>query len=460
MNRHEEWQKMNSCKQKQIEDFKDRKFGMFIHLGLYSMLAGEWQGQRIEEGQQPHVAEWIMHAFKIKRDDYHRLAKDFNPIEFSADFIAQLAKKAGMKYVVLTAKHHEGFALYDSKVSNFNCVQASPYGKDLLQQLQKACEKVGLEFGFYYSHSIDWMHGGDGGIKTYKNSENRVIGLHAYNDWDPSEESYDDYVCKKALNQVEELLVNVADVSNIWFDVAYYIPEHYSFEFYKLVHQYQPQALISHRIGNGFGDIECPGDNVVPSELMVGAKPWETVGTMNNSWGFKHYDHDWKSSNEVLLWLIDIVSKGGNYMLNIGPDALGRVPDANVTILSEIGEWLSVNGEAVYGTRPWKIAHEGPSSLEAKGTEDREDVGGVTMATDKDFWFTAKENVVYAIALAANMKSTIVLRSFEDNTIKEISLLGEVGHLSFRKSHEGLEVTLPTTFNKQSGYALKILLDL
>ncbi len=458
MNRHEEWQKMHASKKEQIEDFKDRKFGMFIHFGLYSMLAGEWQGQRIEEGQQPHVAEWIMHAFKIKRDDYRQLAKNFNPTEFSAEFIADLAKKAGMKYVVLTSKHHEGFALYDSKINDFNSVKASPYGKDLVQQLKVACENIGLGFGLYYSHSIDWMHGGDGGVMAYKNSENRTLGLHAYNDWDHSEQNYDDYIGHKALVQVEELLVHVPELCNIWFDVAYYIPEKYSFEFYKLVHKYQPQALISQRIGNGFGDIDCPGDNVVPSELKAQGKPWETVGTMNNSWGFKHYDHDWKSSSETLLWLIDIVSKGGNYMLNIGPDGQGRVPEANVQILSDIGEWLSVNGEAVYGTRPWEFSHEGPTGLIAEGTEAREDIGGVVQATDKDYWFTAKENVVYAIALVANMDRKVLIRSINVDSIKQIDLLGDEQRLTYQHSLEGLEIVLPEVFNNKAGYVLKIVL--
>lgn len=455
MLRQTEWQKMHESKTAKINQFRDRKFGMFIHFGLYSMLAGEWNGKRIEEGQRPYVAEWIMHAFKINRDDYHKLMNQFEPSQFSAEAVAKLAKAAGMKYVVITSKHHEGFALFDSKVSDFTIMQ-SPYGKDLIQDLREAVVAEGLEFGLYYSHSIDWMDGGDGGIDNYKNSENRTLGLHAYNDWDPAEISYDDYIQLKALPQVEEILKMFPDLCNIWFDVAYYIPEKFSFEFYKKCFEIQPNALISMRVGNGFGDIDCPGDNVIPAETDEAAKPWETVGTMNNSWGFKHYDNDWKSTEEVLLWLVDIVSKGGNYMLNIGPDGDGNVPRQNVSILTQIGDWLEKNGEAVYGTRPWRISHEGPLALRAEGTEAREEVGGSPEPSQEDWWYTSKGGAVYAIMLSGVADRNLKLKSLRDMAVEEVSLLENGDTLKFEETDEGLKVKLPEHYESELGFALRI----
>lgn len=455
--RADQWKAMHLGKQEQMERFKDRKFGMFIHFGLYSLLAGEWKGKRIEEGQKPYVAEWIMHAFKIDRAEYQKLIRDFNPTDFSPRKVAALAKKAGMKYVVITSKHHEGFALFDSKVSDFT-VMMTPYGKDIIRELRQAVLDEGLEFGLYYSHSIDWMDGGDGGVHDYKNSENRTLDLHAYNDWDPSPSGYDEYMADKAFAQVDELLTAFPDLCNIWFDVAYYIPEKYSYRFYQRCHALQPQALISMRVGNEFGDIDCPGDNVIPVDIDQHGKPWESVGTMNNSWGYKHYDQDWKGSSEVLLWLVDIVSKGGNYMLNIGPDGQGNIPVQNVRILEDVGEWLRVNGEAIYGTRPYTICHEGPLCLHAEGTEAREASGANDKATDKDWWFTQRTDKIYAITLVEHRSESVTIASLSGQRIQSMRILGENMLLEFSADENGVHICLPETQKFKQGFAIDIQL--
>ncbi len=457
VNNQELWQKMNLSKKELIEKFMDRKFGMFIHFGLYSMLAGEWKEKRIEEGRSPFVAEWIIHAFKIPRDEYAQLSKDFNPKDYNVEAIAMLAKNAGMKYIVLTSKHHEGFSLFDSKYSDFNVCKSTPYKRDIVLELYNACKKYGIEFGLYYSHSIDWMDGGDGGINDYKNSENNIHELlHAYNEWDPNPKTFDEYIKTKALPQVREILERFRGMSNIWFDVDYHIPEKYSFEFYKTVYDIQPQTLVSERVGNGYGDIRCPGDNTIPSDLNECRGAWETVGTMNNSWGFKHYDNDWKYPKEVLFWLIEIVSKGGNYMLNIGPDGNGNVPKENVEILTEIGDWLSIYGDAVYGTRKWDVTHEGPTNLIIESTEHREEVGFNSDFTINDFWFTQKNNKVYAISLYSGKVEKLEVKSIIDLDIKRIKALGIDKCLEWQKGENGIEIQLSNPMESKYGFAIEI----
>lgn len=463
----EEWQEMNQSQPKEEtrEWFQDAKFGMFIHWGLYSIPAGVWKGKKIHEYRGPHLAEWIMYAAEIPREEYAQLANQFNPIKFDADAIALLAKAAGMKYIVITSKHHDGFALYDSKVSEYDIMDASPFKRDIVKELHKACKKHGLEFGVYYSHNIDWNDGSDAQsalVKVlgtqYKKSK-ETLGA---NTWDPSQSSFEDYLINKAFPQVNELMTQYPDMKLLWYDMSHRMFAEQSYAFYKKVYDIQPHILICDRVGNGFGDYSIPGDNEIPNSYKHLKKPWETVGTFNNSWGYNSYDNDWKSPQEVLFWLIEIVSKGGNYMLNIGPTAEGVVPQPSVTCLNAIGDWLEINGEAIYGTQRWETNHEGPTKIEMRGTGEREKHGFNANFTINDFWFTQKGNDLYAICLTQPDKKTesIQINSFNLSVgkISKVEVIGK-GEVKFEQTAEKLTVSLPKKFNPEYGFVVKVSLN-
>lgn len=456
-----EWEKMNVSKKPTFEWFKDSKYGMFIHWGLYSLPGGIWKDKKMEEMRPPFVAEWIMHAAKISRNEYKNLAEDFNPVRFNADSIAFLAKEAGMKYLVITSKHHDGFALYDSKVSDFD-VMNTPFKRDIIRELQNSCKKQGLAFGIYYSHNIDWMDGSDAQSAEFARSNpdaNNHQKTFGANTWDPSPNTFDEYLQKKAFPQVEELMKNYPGMKMMWFDMPWRMKPEQSYAFYQKVYKIQPQIIVTERIGNGFGDYFIPGDNVIPSDTAKITKPWETVGTHNNSWGFKAYDNDWKSPVEILYWLIEIVSKGGNYMLNIGPEASGKVPEQSVYNLLEVGKWLKINNEAIYGTQKWKITREGPTQMEMKGTGDREKIGFKDNFTSEDFWFTQKNKKVYAISIKYPENKKVNIKSLASRSVKNIKsvkMLGAQSELNWEQGILGLKVELSGEQPNTYGYALEI----
>jgi alpha-L-fucosidase len=455
----DEWQVMNQSKQEKKEWFRDAKFGMFIHWGLYSIPGGIWKGKKIHDMRSPHVAEWIMHAAMIPRDEYAQLALQFNPVQFNADEIAQLAKDAGMKYLVITSKHHDGFALFDSKVSEWDVMDATPFKRDIIKELHTACKKVGIEFGVYYSHNIDWMDGSDAQSAIYS-EQNPDASEHektfGANTWDPSPNSFEDYLQNKAFPQVRELMSQYPDMKLLWYDMPWRMSKEDAYKFYKVVYDMQPQILINERIGSGFGDYTIPGDNTIPKEYKHLQKPWETVGTFNNSWGYNSYDNDWKSPEEVLYWLVEIVSKGGNYMLNIGPKADGSVPAQSLDNLRKIGKWLAINGEAVYGTGRWKVSREGPTELNFASTEDRAEKGFQNSFTSEDFWFTQKNNSVYAISLSKPADS-LKIKAFNSSIgkIKAVSIPGK-GKVKFVQTEKDLIITIPEDFMPENGFVVKI----
>jgi alpha-L-fucosidase len=417
-----EWKGLNEAKHDAIEAFRDKKYGMFIHWGLYSQLAGVYRGQRVDDTGRADVAEWAMHAFEIPRDEYRQLAKDFCPEQFSAKSIVQLAVDSGMRYLVITAKHHDGFALFKSDASDFNVVDATPFGRDIISELYAACAAEGIAFGLYYSHSIDWMDGGNGGYTNHFEPGRWNHPLTAHNDFDPSPVGFADYVSDKALPQVRELLTRFPNLIEIWYDVPYFMDQDESFEFYRTVGELQPQTLVNARVGNELGDYDVPGDNVVPDELS--GRPWETPGTTNTSWGFKSYDNDWKEPAEILFWIVSIISKGGNYLLNIGPRPDGTVPEESAAILRRVGQWLRINGDAIYGTRPWKVAHEGPTNVSLTGSPARQDEGFSARFTRQDFWFSSRENDLFAVSLFPGPGDTYLIRSLVGHKVESVSLLG------------------------------------
>jgi alpha-L-fucosidase len=304
------------------------RFGLFIHWGVYSVPAGVYQ-------DKPASAEWIMLRSQIPVDDYKAYAKDFNPEKYDAEKWVLAAKHAGMKYIVITAKHHDGFSLYDSKVTDWDVVDASPYGKDLLKPLAEAARKHGIKLGFYYSQAQDWVHAG--GAK------------HKHVQWDAKQQgSFNQYINDIAAPQVKEILSNYGDIAVLWFDTPVGVRQAHVKQFYQHL-ALQPDIITNNRLGGG-----ALGDTVTPEQFIpalgIPGHDWETCMTMNDSWGYRSNDHQWKSSKELIHKLGDIASKGGNFLLNVGPTSQGEIPEQSLTLLNDIGQWMKVNSEAIYGT--------------------------------------------------------------------------------------------------------------
>jgi alpha-L-fucosidase len=322
------------AREKRLEWFRDVKYGMFIHWGLYAIPAGEWKGQR-----SLGLGEWIMNRSKIPVADYEKLAAQFNPVKYNPDEWVQLAQDAGMKYIVITSKHHDGFALFKSAVSKYNAVDATPYKRDILKELADACAKRGMRLGFYYSQSQDWHEPNGAG-------NNWDFGPDTGPDGKTELKKYDEYLRGKAEPQVKELLTNYGPVALIWFDTPRMMTPERGQRFADIVRKTQPNTLIDGRLGTE-GDYRSTGDNVIPPEAS--SEAWETPATVNDTWGFRKDDTNWKSPGQVAFKLVDIVSKGGNYLLNVGPTAEGIIPQASADVLRTVGRWLKVNGDAVYG---------------------------------------------------------------------------------------------------------------
>lgn len=468
---HEAWLEMHESPEKQasLAWFKEARFGMFIHWGLYSQAGGLWKGTRIEDSPYPgpKVAEWLMFAFRIPREEYRKLSKSFNPDKSFAQNIARLAKDAGMKYVVITAKHHDGFALFDSACSEFDMVDATPYQADAIKELYDACLVEGLEFGVYYSHGHDWADGTDGNYATVK-KRNDAIGIETRhqgkNLWDPSPNTFEDYLEGKAYPQIAELLHLLPRLRIVWFDGEGLITEKEAFRFYETIYNINPRVLVNRRVGYGFGDYLDAGDNVIPSADKELEKQWETCGTTNNSWGYKEYDDDWKSTRELLYYFIDIASKGGNYLLNVGPDGEGQVPEQSARRLREVGDWLAINGDAIYGTTRWTIPHEGQGETRLEGTGHRAKEGFSRSFTTEDFWFTvrpgsgpAARGKVYAISLVPAGDS-VRIRSLNESAgnIGEVRLLGSDESVAWTQNLEALEIDSSTWKTEENGFAVEV----
>lgn len=311
--------------------FKEAGFGMMVHFGLYSIPAGEWKGKRMGNV----IGEWLQSYFRIPNAEYHRLAGVFDPIYFDADEWIRLAKEAGMKYFVITAKHHEGFALFRSRVSSFNSADGTPAHRDIIEECANACARHGLKLGLYYSQELDWSHPHGGG---YRYSHLNVENMSWTNDWDYPDNEHKDYMLcyqEKIKPQVEEILTGYGDLGLIWFDTPFVIPKSVSTELYELVKKHQPHCLVNSRLGNGVYDYESSGDNEIPDSDKTGIL-YETCATLNDTWGYKTYDDNWKSAERVNEIREHINSLGANYLLNVGPDYLGRIPAPAVDILKSL----------------------------------------------------------------------------------------------------------------------------
>lgn len=343
------WDKGAAAKEHpNIQWFKDAKFGLFIHWGLYSQLAGVWEGKRYYGS-----GEWIMNQAKIPAASYAKVAAQFNPVNFNAEEWASLAKDAGIRYMVITAKHHEGFAMYDSKVSDFTIVKATPYKKDPMKALANAARKQGIRFGFYYSQFVDW-HEPNGGRNNW--------------DFDESKKNYQLYYQQKAIPQLKELLTNYGPLGIVWFDLPGGLTREETKKLVDSLHALQPSSLFSSRVGQGMGDYKDFGDSEIPAVPIQGA--WESIYTHNDSWGYIEHDMNFKSPGEIIRLLASVASKGGNLMLNVGPDGKGNIPYYSAKYLRETGNWLAKNGESIYGTtfgfipaQPWGVTTSKPGKL-------------------------------------------------------------------------------------------------
>lgn len=396
--------------------FRDAKFGMFMHWGLYSQMAGYWKGEKVKGG------EWAIKMNKLPIEEYRNLAKVFNPIKFNADEWVKLIKAAGMKYLVITAKHHDGFAMFRSAVSAYNIVDATPFMRDPMQELKEACERHGIKFGLYYSHAQDWnepdAYGNNWSFGDYKGN-------------------MDAYLEAKALPQIKEICTQYKpDI--IWYDTPGGMNIERARRVSKISRQYAPNAIINSRIFNtkeaGIWDYSSGGDNEgFPQYHNV---PWELCGTMNRSWAFKKWDTDFRTVSELLFHLLDAVSKNGNYLLNVGPTGEGEITEDYSKRLLQMGEWLKVNAEAVYGC-----------SGTAFGTE----FGDYTMEDGKNKFIvapvnwrcTTKPGRVYIHILNWPKDGKIELPALKSKIKAAVVLANVKLKVKFKQSADKIILTLP-----------------
>ena len=333
--------------------FREARFGLFIHWGVYAVPAGSWNGR-------PGGAEWIMNRSRISRADYRPLAQQFTAAKYDPQAWAALAKEAGVKYVVLTAKHHDGFTLYDSAYSDWNAAKSSGAKRDLIAPLASAVRAAGLKFGLYYSQSQDWTNPGGGTGNTAP--------------WDEAQKqgSFDEYLAKIALPQVRELMEKYQPAYLFW-DTEYSMTPERTRPFFDLMCKY-PALISNNRLGGGYlGDTATPEQKIFTDPL---GRAFEVNMTINGSWGYNATDLRWKSTRELIRNLSDIASKGGNYLLNVGPDAEGVIPEPEVERLKAIGRWLRTNGDAIYATEAGPYAQ---SPEWGRVTQKFKPTGGTTL---------------------------------------------------------------------------------
>ncbi|WP_248925224.1 alpha-L-fucosidase [Paenibacillus hamazuiensis] len=345
--------------------WREARVGLFIHWGLYSELAGYWKGEEVKGAYGEH----IMLRAQIPVREYEEVAGRFNPVRFSAEEWVKTAKDAGLKYLVFTAKHHDGFAMYDSKVSSFNIVERTPFGRDPVAELAEACAKHGIRLCLYYSHSMDWHHpDSQGNTWDYPHNIGAYDEVESWIGDEDKRTRYERYLERHAIPQVRELLTQYGPIGIVWFDCGHKLTEEQGIRFVNAVKNEQPHCLVNRRVWKDpLGDYGNSGDN--QPHVRVPRSDWESIATLNDSWGYKANDHNWKSAQTVMRQLIDTVSMNGNFLINVGPTGTGEFDPTSLKLLGEIGEWMKVNGEAIYGAVKSPIGKPPWGRCTAKGNK-------------------------------------------------------------------------------------------
>lgn len=406
--------------------WRDATFGMFIHWGAYAVPAGVYQGKEVKG-----IGEWIMNSAKIPIPEYEKFVQQFNPVQFNAKEWVSIAKNAGMKYIVITSKHHDGFCIWDSKVTNYDIMDASPFKRDILKELSDACKAAGIKLCFYHS-IMDWHE---------PDAESKKDYAHQHTP-QPDFSNYRENYLKPQLKE----LIQKYDPAVLWFD-GEWIPEWtepQGRDLYTYLRNIKPDLIINNRVGKGRAGMQgmnkykdAAGDFGTPEqEILEGTSDsdWESCMTMNDTWGFKKSDNNWKSSEILIHNLIDIAAKGGNYLLNVGPTAEGLIPGASVDRLKDMGEWLSINGEAIYATHSIRKYKE----------------GNVSFTRSKD------DKILYAI-VTKPVTGELVLNNIEVKKGAKIKLLGLKKPLPYRVDENGvLKIQWPETLPCKYAWTVRV----
>lgn len=413
-------------KDERMQWWREARFGMFIHWGVYAQMAGVYRGHEQTRGG----AEWIMNRMKVPVAEYKAIAREFNPTKYDPDAWVKMAKDAGMKYIVITAKHHDGFALFDSKASDWDIADATPYGKDLLKPLAEACKKHGVKLGFYYSQAQDW--GNPGGSVARKvmaegwpNPDSARIDAYTKahkGHWDPAQETatFDQYIDRVAVPQVKELMTNYGEIAVLWWDTPTHMTDEAALKLQEAI-KLQPHIITNDRLKRP----NFPGDTRTPEQKIPAqgdGSDWETCMTMNGTWGYRTSDNNWKSTETLIRNLVDIASKGGNYLLNVGPKPDGTFPQESVDRLKGIGEWMEVNGEAIYATKPNPLSSVSWGRITTKPGE--------------------KESTLYLTVFDWPKEGKLVVPGLK-NEIKSSNLLANGKKVKSKRSAEGVVIELP-----------------
>jgi alpha-L-fucosidase len=412
------------AREQRIEWWREARFGMFIHWGLYAIPGGTWKGKVRDSG----YSEWIMFDEKIPAKEYGQLAAKFNPVKFDAKEWTSIARRAGMKYMVLTAKHHDGFSMFDSELTPYNIAEATPFKRDITRELSDACRDGGVRFGCYYSVDRDWYRAQGPG--------NRYQQTNTWDYPDSKQEDFDRYLADFAKPQIQEILKKYKpDV--LWFDDIDMKNDAQVLDLYQTVRALRPECVINSRIQGcvppkqippPFCDYISSGDNEIINN-NIGFE-WENPGSMNTSYGYNPNDHKWHSSEEIVSKLVEIVSKGGNYLLNVGPTPEGTIPQECIDRLSEVGKWMDHNGGAIYGSSAWHV------------TEEKDEASGRTVR------FTSTSKAVHVFC-PVNGKATEVTikalgaKQLPGRRISSITLLGSEDKVQWSQDAEKLTLTLP-----------------